>query len=38
MNPSHLSYLYDSWLKWGKKGKYKVKNGWALMYFLMGSR
>ena len=20
MNPSRLSYLYDSWLKWGKKG------------------
>ena len=20
MNPSHPSYLYDSWLKWGKKG------------------
>ena len=19
MNPSHLSYLYDSWLKWGNK-------------------
>ena len=38
MNPSHPSYLYDSWLKWGKKGKCEVKNGWALMYFLMGSR
>ena len=38
MNPSHLSYLYDSWLKWEKKRKYEVKNGWALMYFLMGSR
>ena len=37
-HPSHLSYLYDSWLKWGKKRKYEVKNGWALMYFLMGSR
>ena len=36
MNPA--IYLYDSWLKWGKKGKYEVKNGWALMYFLMGSR
>ena len=34
----HLSYLYDSWLKWGKKGKCEVKTGWALMYFLMGSR
>ena len=38
MNPSHPSYLYDSWLKWGKKRKYEVKNGWTLMYFLMGSR
>ena len=31
-----LSYLYDSWLKWGKKRKCEVKNGWARMYFLMG--
>ena len=38
MNPAHPSYLYDSWLKWGEKRKYEVENGWALMYFLMGSR
>ena len=34
----HPSHLYDSWLKWEKKRKCVVKNGWALMYFLMGSR
>ena len=39
MNTSHLSYLYDSWLKWGgEERKCVVKNGWALMYFLIGSR
>ena len=36
MNPA--IYLYDSWLKWGEQKEVRGENGWALMYFLIGSR